>query len=82
VCKKLGEAKTKLLFRIQLYTWEQVKAVLEGNHGVRRTLDYYAHRAFKSKLGQAQTIIQWGTRMDRDCGNLQQVALKNMGDLA
>jgi len=58
VCKKWGEAKTKLLSRTHVYTWGKVKAVLEENYGVRRTLDYYAHRAFKSKQGQAQVISQ------------------------
>ena len=44
VCAKIGgEAKTKLLSRTHLDTWEQAKAVLEENYSVRRTLDYYAH---------------------------------------
>jgi hypothetical protein len=52
VCVKIGgEAKTKLS-RTHLDTWEQVKAVLQENYSVRRTLDYYAHRAFTSKQSQ------------------------------
>lgn len=47
-----------------------------------RTLEYYAHRAFTSKQGQAETISQWGVRMDTICGDLQCVARKNMEDLA
>jgi len=36
VCTKIGgEAKTKVLSRTHLYTWEQVKAVLEENYSVR-----------------------------------------------
>jgi len=49
VCAKIGGAKTKLLARTHVNNWEQVKAVLEENYSVRRTLDYYAHRAFTSK---------------------------------
>jgi hypothetical protein len=83
VCAKIGgEAKTKLLSRTHLDTWEQVKAVLEENYSVRRTLDYYAHRAFTSRQSQAETISQWGARMDTVCGDLQRAARKHMEDLA
>jgi len=82
VCAKIGESKTKLLSRTHLDTWEQVKAVLEENYSVRRTLDYYAHRAFTSKQSQAETISQWGARMDMVCGDLQRAARKHMEDLA
>ena len=83
VCAKIGgEAKTKLLSRTHLDTWEQVKSVLEENYSVRRTLDYYAHRAFTSKQGQVETISQWGARMDTVCGDLQRAARKHMEDLA
>jgi hypothetical protein len=83
VCAKFGgEAKTKLLFRTHLYTWEQVKADLEENYSVRRTLDYYALRAFASKQGQVETISQWGVRMGTVCGVLQRAARKYMEDLA
>jgi len=83
VCAKIGgEAKTKLLSRTHLDTWEQVKAVLEENYSVRRTLDYYAHRAFTSKQGQIETVSQWGARMDTVCGDLQRAARKHMEDLA
>jgi hypothetical protein len=59
VCAKIGgEAKIKLLSRTHLDTWEQVKAVLEENYSVRRTLDYYGHRALTSKQGQTETISQ------------------------
>jgi hypothetical protein len=55
VCAKFGgEAKTTLLSRTHLDKW-QVKAVLEENYSVRRTLDYYAHRALTSKQGQVET---------------------------
>ena len=83
VCAKIGrEAKTKLLSHTHLCTWEQVKSVLEENYSIRRTLDYYAHRAFTSKQGQTETISQWGARMDVVCGDLQRAARKHMEDLA
>ena len=49
---------------------------------MRRTLDYYAHRAFTSKQSQTETISQWGARMDTVCGDLQRAARKHMEDLA
>ena len=83
VCAKIGgEAKTKLLSRTHIYTWEQVKTVLEENYSVRRTLDYYAHRAFTSSQNQAETVRQWGARMDTVSGDLQRAARKHMEDLA
>ena len=82
-CAKIGgEAKTKLLSRTHLHTWEQIRAVLEENYGVRRTLDYYAHRAVTRKQCQIETISQWGARMDTVCGDLQRAARKHMEDLA
>jgi hypothetical protein len=76
-----GEAKTKLPARTHLHTWEQVRAVLEENYSVRRTLDYYAHRAFTSKQNPVETISQCGARMDTVCGDLQRTARKHMEDL-
>jgi hypothetical protein len=73
-----GERKTKLLARTHLHTWEQVRAVLEENYSVRRTLDYYAHRAFSSKQNPVETISQWGARMDTVCGDVQRAARKHM----
>jgi hypothetical protein len=83
VCAKIGrEAKTKLLSRTHLHTWEQVRAVLEENYSVRRTLDYYARRAFTSRQNPNETISQWGARIDTVCGDLQRAARKHMEDLA
>ena len=55
--------------------------MLEENYSVRRTLDYYAHRAFTSKQNSNETISQWGVRMDTVCGDLQPAAHKHMEDL-
>lgn len=83
VCAKIGrEAKTKLLSHTHLCTWEQVKSVLEENYSIRRTLDYYAHRAFTNKQDQTEIISHWGARIDRVCGDLQSAARKHMEDLA
>jgi len=83
VCAKIGgETKSKLLSCTHLHTWEQVRAVLEENYSVRRTLDYYAHRASTSKQNLNETISQWGMRMDMVCGDLQRAAHKHMEDLA
>ena len=65
-----------------MHQWEQARAVLEENYSVRRTLDYYAHRAFNSKQGLNETVSQWGARMDTMCGDLQKAARKHMEDLA
>ena len=40
------------------------------------------HRAFTRKQGQAETISQWGVRMDTVCGDLQRAARKHVEDLA
>jgi hypothetical protein len=83
VCAKIGgEAKTKLLARTRVNNWEQAKAVLEENYSVRRTLDYYAHKAFNSKQRPNETVGQWGTQMDTMCGDLQRAARKHKEDLA
>jgi hypothetical protein len=82
VCTKIREAKTKLLSRTHLDTWDQIKAVLEENYSLRRTLDYYAHKAFTSKKSQTESISQWGARMDTVCGDLQRAARKHVEDLA
>jgi hypothetical protein len=83
VCAKIGgEAKTILLSRTHVHTWEQVRSVLEENYSVRRTLHYHAHRAFTSKQNPNETISQWGVRMDTACGDLQRAARKHMEDLS
>jgi hypothetical protein len=38
--KITGEAKYKLLARIGRNSWEQIKAILEENYAVKRTLEY------------------------------------------
>ena len=63
-----GEAETKILARTHVHNWEQAKAVLEENYSVRRTLDYYVHRAFNSKQRPNETVSQWGAQMDTLCG--------------
>jgi hypothetical protein len=62
--KITGEAKSRLLAREGRHTWEQVKAILEENYAVRRTLEYYAGALFTSKQGVNETVAQWGSRID------------------
>jgi len=83
VCAKIGgEAKTKLLARTHMNNWEQAKALLDENYSVRRTLDYYARKAFNIKQRPNETVSQWGAQMDTICGDLQRAAHKHMEDLA
>jgi hypothetical protein len=83
ICAKIGgEAKTKLLSHTHSRAWEQVGAVLEENYSVRRTLDYYAHRAFTSRQNPNETICHWGVRKDTVCGDSQCAACKHVEDLA
>jgi hypothetical protein len=62
--KITGEAKDRLLARTERNTWEQVKAILEENYAVKRTLEYYAGLLFTSKQGVSETVAQWGSRID------------------
>lgn len=62
--KITGNAKDRLLARTQRETWEQVRAILEENFSVRRTLEYYAGVLFTSKQGSNETVAQWGSRVD------------------
>jgi hypothetical protein len=38
----------------------EVKAILEENYAVKRTLEYYANMLFTSKQGAGKTVAQWG----------------------
>jgi hypothetical protein len=62
--KITGEAKDRLLARSERNTWEQIKAILEENYAVKRTLEYYASLLFTAKQGSNETVAQWGSRID------------------
>jgi hypothetical protein len=62
--KITGEAKDRLLARAERNTWAQVKAILEENYAVKRTLDYYASLLFTAKQGNSEAVAQWGSRID------------------
>jgi hypothetical protein len=62
--KITGEAKDRLLARSERNTWGQVKAILEENYAVKRTLEYYAGLLFTAKQGSTETVAQWGSRID------------------
>ena len=62
--KIVGDAKDRLLARTERNTWIQVKAILEENFSVRRTLEYYAGVLFTAKQSTHETVAQWGSRLD------------------
>lgn len=62
--KITGEAKDRLLARTERNTWEQIRAILEENYAVKRTLEYYASVLFTTKKGVNETVAQWGSRID------------------
>jgi hypothetical protein len=62
--KITGEAKVRLLARTERNTWEQIKAILEQNYAVKRTLEYYAIMVFTAKQGVGETVAQWGSKID------------------
>jgi hypothetical protein len=63
--KITGEAKDRLLARTERNTWEQIRAILEENYAVKRTLEYYASVLFTTKQGVNETVAQWGSRIDK-----------------
>lgn len=62
--KITGEAKDRLLARSERNTWEQVRAILEENYAVKRTLEYYAGLLFTAKQENHESVAQWGSRID------------------
>ena len=59
-----GDAKDKLLARVERNTWAQIKGILEENYLVKRTLEYYTGTLFNSRQGPTETVAQWGARLD------------------
>ena len=59
-----GEARSKLIVRDRTHTWAQVKAILEENYSVRRTLDFYACAMFSAKQRKGESVAAWGSRID------------------
>jgi hypothetical protein len=57
--KITGEAKDRLLVRTERNSWEQVKAILEENYAVKRTLEYYAGTLFTARQGIGESVAQW-----------------------
>jgi hypothetical protein len=62
--KITGEAKDRLLARTERNTWEQIRAILEENYAVKRTLEYCASVLFTTKQGTNEAVAQWGSRID------------------
>jgi hypothetical protein len=60
-----GDARNILLVPDLTETWADVKAILEKNFAVRRTLDYYAwRRMFNSRQGNEESVSAWAGRID------------------
>jgi hypothetical protein len=64
VAKIQGDAKDKLLARVERNNWRQIKGILEENYLVKRTLEYHTSLLFSSKQGSSETVAQWGARLD------------------
>ena len=64
VAKIQGEAKDKLLARVERNTWNQIKGILEENYLVKRTLEFYTGALFNSRQGPNETVAQWGASLD------------------
>jgi hypothetical protein len=62
--KITGEAKDRLLARTERDSWELVRAILEENYAVKRTLEFYAGQLFTAKQGNYEIVAQWGSRID------------------
>jgi hypothetical protein len=62
--KITGEAKDRLLARIERNSWEQIKSILEENYAVKRMLEYYAGVLFTSKQTPNESVAQWGSCID------------------
>ena len=71
-----GDAKTKLLARSERTTWEQVKAILEENYTVRRTIDFFACKMFNSKQGASENVASWGSRIDTMSSDLMEAMIR------
>jgi hypothetical protein len=64
VAKIQGDAKDKLLARVEGNTWGQIESILEGSYVVKRTIGYHTGLLFSSKQGTSETAAQWGARLD------------------
>jgi hypothetical protein len=62
--KITGEAKDRLLARLERNSWEQIKSILEENYAVKRTLEYYAGVLFTSNQAPNESVAQWGSLID------------------
>jgi hypothetical protein len=63
IAKIQGDAKDKLLARVERDTWPKIRGILEENYLVRRTLEYYTGTLFNSRQGPTETVAQWGARL-------------------
>jgi hypothetical protein len=73
-----GDAKDKLLVRVERNTWGQIKSILEENYLVKRTLEYHTGLLFSSKQGTSETVAQWGARLDHLAMDLRTEARRRL----
>jgi hypothetical protein len=81
VAKIQGDAKDKLLARVERHTWKQIKGILEENYLVKRTLEYYTGLLFNSRQAPSETVAQWGARLDRLAMDLRTEAKQRLHTL-
>jgi hypothetical protein len=81
IAKIQGDAKDKLLARVERNTWPQIKGILEENYSVRRTLEYYTGTLFSSRQGPTETVAQWGARLDTVATDLRREVRQRLGIL-
>jgi len=74
--KITGEARSKLLVRDLTSTWRDVKHIQEENYGIRRNLDYYVCRIFRSRQGASESIASWSNRIDTMQSELREAAYR------
>jgi len=54
--KITGDARSKLIIRALMHTWELVRGILEENYAIQRTLDYYAFKMFSARQEKGESV--------------------------
>ncbi|XP_067002057.1 uncharacterized protein [Anabrus simplex] len=58
-------ARSKLLVRADIETWNDIKGALHEYYSERRTVDFYACQLFAARQGKNESIARWAHRVDR-----------------
>ena len=72
--KITGDARSKLMVRDLTHSWELVRAILEENYAIRRTLDFYACKMFSARQSKNEGIASWGHKIDELQTDLREAA--------